>query len=182
MPMPITSWGWMTSGFLGSNANLLFPLFCEEIVEETIRRAFQYAFEDPKPGAWHSKPKIAFERLMTQSFQLCGLTIQPLRLLHGKLPILGFRINDVAFCTDVSHIPDETWPKLMGLKVLILDAIRDEPHPTHFNVPQALEVIDRAQPERAFLTHISHTLDHEATNRRLPGHVELAYDGLVIPL
>ena len=158
------------------------PLYCEEIVENTLRRAFSYAFASLEGKSLHSKPNLAFERLDGQPFELCGLTIQPLRLIHGKLPVLGFRINDVAFCTDVSHVPDETWPLLQNLKVLIVDAIREEPHPSHFNVAQALEMIERVNPERAFLTHISHTLEHEQTNARLPDQVELAYDGQVIDL
>jgi phosphoribosyl 1,2-cyclic phosphate phosphodiesterase len=87
----------------------------------------------------------------------------------------------VAFCTDVSSIPDASWPLLEGLDVLILDALRDKPHPTHFSIDQALKVIDRVKPERAFLTHISHSLEHETTCARLPGNVELAFDGLRIP-
>ena len=166
----------------GFKRKLAVPLYCEDIVEETLRRAFSYAFEEHRNESWHSVPNLSFQRLTLDSVELCGLTVQPLRLIHGRLPILGFRINDVAFCTDVSRIPDETWPLLNGVRVLILDAIREEPHPTHFNVAQALEVIDQVQPEFAYLTHISHTLEHEATNARLPNGVELAYDGQVIEL
>ncbi|MGH7128846.1 MAG: MBL fold metallo-hydrolase, partial [Planctomycetaceae bacterium] len=92
-----------------------------------------------------------------------------------------FRLGDVAFCTDVSAIPDESWPRLEGLDVLVLDALRDRPHPTHFSIPESLAVIERLRPKRAYLTHISHWLEHEATNARLPENVELAYDGLKIP-
>ena len=97
------------------------------------------------------------------------------------MPVLGYRFNDVAFCTDVSTIPDESWSKLEGLDVLILDALRDKPHPTHFSIDQALEVVDRLQPKQTWLTHISHSLEHEATNARLPANVQLAYDGLRVP-
>jgi phosphoribosyl 1,2-cyclic phosphate phosphodiesterase len=90
-------------------------------------------------------------------------------------------LGEVAYCTDVSHIPDESWPLLEGLDVLILDALRDTPHPTHFSVGQSLEVVERVKPRRTYFTHISHWLDHEATNARLPDGVELAYDGLQIP-
>ena len=88
----------------------------------------------------------------------------------------------MAFCTDVSRIPDESWPLLEGLETLVIDALREKPHPTHFSIGQALEVVERVRPQRTFLTHISHTLDHDATNSRLPPGVELAYDGLRIPL
>lgn len=166
----------------GFKRKVAVPLYCEAVVEETLRRAFSYAFEEHRNESWHSIPNLSFKRIGEEPFELCGLLIQPLRLIHGRLPVLGFRINDVAFCTDVSRIPDETWPLLKNLKVLILDAIRHEPHPTHFNVAKALEVIDKVQPDSAYLTHISHTLEHEATNARLPSGVELAYDGQVIPL
>ena len=103
-------------------------------------------------------------------------------MLHGKLPILGYRINDVAFCTDVSQIPESSWPLLEGLDTLILDALREKPHPTHFNISQSLEVVERLKPRRAYFTHLACSLEYEKTNAKLPSHVELAYDGLRIPL
>ena len=164
----------------GFKQKMSIPLYCEEAVEETIRRCFSYAFAEQE--TLHSKPRLEFRRIGTDPVTLCGLTIQPVRLVHGKLPILGYRINDVAFCTDVSYIPEESRAKLRNLDVLILGAIREEPHPTHFNIEQALEVIADLRPRKAYLTHISHTLEHDATNRRLPEHVELAYDGLRVML
>ena len=116
-----------------------------------------------------------------EPFELLGLTVRPIRLWHGSWPVLGFRINDVAFCTDVSRIPDESWPLLEGLDTLVLDALRDKPHPTHFSVGQALRVVEAVGPRQTYLTHIAHSLEHEATNARLPPGVELAYDGLRIP-
>ncbi len=157
------------------------PLLCEEPVERQIRAAFSYAFDVPPqdlhPGAI---PKLEFQRIGTEPFELLGQLVRPIRLWHGNLPVLGFRINDVAFCTDVSRIPDESWPLLEGLDVLIIDALQDKPHPTHFGISQALEVVERVQPQRAYFTHISHKLDHDATNARLPDRVELAFDGLRI--
>lgn len=159
------------------------PLYCEPIVEEQLRQSFNYAFREPPAGAHHfSIPKLEIRPLDERPLQLLGLPIQPIRLLHGRLPVLGFRIGRVAFCTDVSEIPEASWPLLENLDVLILDALRDDPHPTHFGIGQSLEVIERVQPRRAYLTHISHSLDYESTNARLPDHVELAYDGLRIPL
>ncbi|MEW4490849.1 MBL fold metallo-hydrolase [Thalassoglobus sp. JC818] len=166
----------------GFKSKKAVPLHCEEIVEKTLRRSFSYAFDEELAKTWHSKPKLRFERIGLDPIEVCGLKIQPLRLIHGRLPILGYRINDVAFCTDVSEIPPETWPLLEGLKFLVLDAIRYESHPTHFNVEQALEVIEKIRPKFAYLTHISHSLDHETTNSQLPENVELAYDGLRLPL
>lgn len=159
------------------------PLYCEPIVEETLRRTFAYAFVPiEERNHLHSTPDLVFRSINTEPFDVLGLRFVPLRLIHGQLPVLGYRIHDVAFCTDVSHIPDETWPLLEGVRVLVLDALWDEPHPTHFSIQQACEVIERVQPERAYLTHCSHRLDYEKTNARLPAGVELAYDGLRIPL
>lgn len=167
----------------GYRLNRPIPLYCEEIVEQQLRAAFSYAFVPPPPDLhMGAVPMLKFERLSLEPFQLLGLKILPIRLMHGKLPVLGFRIGNVAFCTDVSFIPEESLERLMGLDVLIIDALRDTPHATHFGIPQALEIIGLTQPQRAFLTHVSHHLDYETTNKRLPPHVELAYDGLRIPL
>ncbi|WP_437192912.1 MBL fold metallo-hydrolase [Planctomicrobium sp. SH527] len=156
------------------------PLYCERLVENTIRRMFSYAFTTEQ--SLHSRPKLEFRQIGEEAFTLAGLTVQPIRFMHGYLGILGYRIGDVAFCTDVSEIPDESWPLLENLRVLILGAIRDEPHPTHFTVAQAIEVAERCGAKQTYLTHISHSLLHAETNARLPAGVELAYDGQVIPL
>ena len=107
----------------------------------------------------------------------------PMPLLHGQLPILGYRIGSFAYLTDCNRIPDESWPLLMsdgGVRVVIIDALRDRPHPTHFTVSEALDVVARLGAERAYFTHICHDLPHAATCARLPAGVELAYDGLVL--
>lgn len=158
------------------------PLYCEEIVENQIRAAYSYAFAPPDPESHYGAlPQLTLERIGLAPFELLGVQVQPIRLMHGKLPVLGFRFGNVAFCTDVSYIPDESWPLLEGLDVFIVDALRDEPHATHFGIPQALAAIERVRPKRAYLTHVSHYLEYEATNARLPAGVELAYDGLRIP-
>ena len=94
--------------------------------------------------------------------------------------VLGFRVGDLAYCTDVCRIPEASWPLLEGLDTLILDALRFEPHPTHFSLSEALAVIERLRPRRAFLTHLSHAFDHGATESTLPPPVALAYDGLTL--
>lgn len=158
-------------------------LHCEEIVEQQIRRAFGYAFDESNPNIHPgSIPMLEFQRIGLDPLSVLGVPIMPLRLMHGRLPVLGYRVHNLAFCTDVSAIPDETWPRLEGLDVLIIDALRDKPHATHFSVQQALDVIARCKPKRAYLTHLSHSLEYHATNARLPENVELAYDGLRIPL
>ncbi len=156
-------------------------LYCEEPTEQQIRQSFNYAFAVPDPKAHHfARPNLEFERIGLEPFSVLGQLVTPIRLLHGRLPVLGFRLGDVAFCTDVSQIPEESWPLLEGLDVLVLDALRDKPHPTHFGIDQALEVVERVKPRRTFFTHVSHELDYDATNARLPDGVELAYDGLRI--
>ena len=158
------------------------PVYCEARVEDSIRTVFSYAFHDSAPKIpAGGVPKIAFHRIEPgQPFETLGETILPVRLEHGRLGILGYRVADLAYCTDVSLIPEETWPLLEGLDTLIIDALRPEPHPTHFHLAKALEAIERLCPRRAYLTHLSHAFDHGATEADLPPNVRLAYDGLAL--
>jgi phosphoribosyl 1,2-cyclic phosphate phosphodiesterase len=158
------------------------PVFCEAGTEECIRRVFAYAFQ-PGTQNWPAGfvPKIQFERIAPGvAFEVLGQRVLPLRLEHGKFQVLGFRVGGLAYCTDVNRIPEESWPLLEGLDVLILDALRHEPHPTHFSLDQALEVVQRLRPSRTYFTHLSHSFDHELTQATLPPGVALAYDGLTI--
>ena len=100
--------------------------------------------------------------------------------MHGPTPILGYRFGTFAYLTDCSRIPDESWPLVEGVRTLVVDALRDRPHPTHFSVSEALEVAERIAPDRTYFTHICHDLPHAATCARLPEGVELAYDGQVL--
>jgi phosphoribosyl 1,2-cyclic phosphate phosphodiesterase len=155
------------------------PIYCTTEVEERIREAFSYAFgpeAERLPAGWI--PKIAFHTITTAPFEVLGQQVIPIPLQHAHFNVFGFRIDDVAYCTDVNRIPEGSWPLLEGLRVLVLDALRPKPHPGHFGLDEALQVIARVKPKRAYLTHMSHELEHEATNRRLPSGVELAYDGL----
>jgi phosphoribosyl 1,2-cyclic phosphate phosphodiesterase len=106
--------------------------------------------------------------------------VTPVPLWHGDTPILGFRFGDFAYLTDCSAIPDESWPLVAGVDTLVIDALRDAKHSTHFTVAEAVEAIARIAPRRAYLTHMAHQLGHAATSARLPAGVELAYDGLVL--
>ncbi|MGE0379121.1 MAG: MBL fold metallo-hydrolase [Planctomycetaceae bacterium] len=158
------------------------PLYCEAVVEDALRSVFSYAFVPPEDRTHqHSVPRLEFRRIRVEPFDLLGLTIRPFRITHGGTPVLAFRLGNVAFCTDCKFIPEESWPLLKDLDVLILDCLWDDPHPTHFNVAEALAVVDRVKPGRTYFTHVSHKLEYEATNARLPAGVELAYDGLKIP-
>jgi phosphoribosyl 1,2-cyclic phosphate phosphodiesterase len=156
------------------------PFFANAAAWETLRKTFFYVFDDvPRLGG--GIPKIDV-REVTGPFEVAGVRIVPVPLWHGRLPILGFRFGSFAYLTDCNAIPDESWPLLQGLDTLVLDALRDRPHSTHFSVAEALEVVERLTPRRTFFTHMSHDLPHEATNARLPRGVELAYDGLVLDI
>ena len=159
------------------------PLYCEPIVEERIRSTFDYAFSDKPVTHAGAAPKLRFETIGLEPFEVLGSPVTPLRLLHGpRFDVLGFRFGNVAYCTDTSEIPEESWSKLEGLDVLILDALRTKPHVTHMNLEQAVDAATRLGAKQVYFTHISHDLDHETTNKSLPSHMELAYDGLRIPL
>jgi phosphoribosyl 1,2-cyclic phosphate phosphodiesterase len=158
------------------------PVYCEQDTEITIRRVFSYAFGDAAEH-WPSGfvPKLQFVRIAPGvEFQTLGERILPIRLDHGASPVLGFRVGGLAYCTDVSRIPDDSRPFLEGLDVLVLDALRHDRHPTHFSLSEALAVIETLKPGRTFLTHLSHSFDHGQTQEKLPSRVALAYDGLQV--
>jgi phosphoribosyl 1,2-cyclic phosphate phosphodiesterase len=157
------------------------PLYCTEEVEEIVRAAFAYAFQPSTHSVAGAVPKLRFARITTEPFSVLGQRFTPVPLLHAQFDVLGFRIDDVAYCTDVSRIPDTSLPLLHSLRVLVLDALRYKPHPAHFSLNEALEVIAQLRPERAYLTHMGHEIDHVTVSRQLPPNVELAYDGLSFP-
>ncbi len=103
-------------------------------------------------------------------------------LWHGRLPILGFRFGSFAYLTDCNRIPDESWALVEGVDTLVLDALRDEPHETHFTLGEAVAAVEQIAPRRAYFTHMTHDLPHAKTNARLPAGIELAYDGLVLDI
>jgi phosphoribosyl 1,2-cyclic phosphate phosphodiesterase len=146
-----------------------------------LRRMFSYIFNPPRQQGGGIPQLRLFE--IAGPFTLGGVDVIPVPLFHGKLPILGFRIGPFAYLTDCNRIPDESWPLLTadgGVRVLIIDALRDRPHSTHFTVAEALDVVDRLGVQQAYLTHICHDLPHAQTCARLPAGVQLAYDGLVL--
>jgi len=154
------------------------PCYGDAPTLANIRRMFDYIFNPPAVLAG-GLPQIS-PFLIAGAFTLGGATIVPVPIMHGPGTILGFRVGAFAYLTDCSRIPDESWPLLDGVRTLVLDALRDRPHPTHFNVEEALAVVARLAPERSYFTHIAHDLPHAATCARLPPGVELAYDGLVL--
>jgi phosphoribosyl 1,2-cyclic phosphate phosphodiesterase len=156
------------------------PCYADADTIASLRKTFYYAF-DPATEQGGGLPQIEL-RAIDGPFAIGGVTIQPIPLMHGSRPILGFRIGDFAYLTDTNHIPDASWPLLAGVRTVILDALRHRPHPTHFTVAEALAAIGRMRTERAYLTHICHDLPHAATNASLPAGVELAYDGLALTI
>ncbi|MBI3046859.1 MAG: MBL fold metallo-hydrolase [Acidobacteria bacterium] len=154
------------------------PCYAAADVWEHIRRVFYYAFDGlPRKGG--GVPRLEPHEI-DGPFTAAGVRVVPVPLLHGDTPILGFRFGDFAYLTDCSAIPDASWPLVAGVDTLVIDALRDTPHSTHFTVAEALEAIAAIAPRRAYLTHMAHQLGHAATSARLPAGVELAYDGLVL--
>jgi phosphoribosyl 1,2-cyclic phosphate phosphodiesterase len=154
------------------------PFFASEVAWETLRRTFFYVF-DGVPRLGGGIPRIE-SRVIDGPFAVRGVQVVPVPLWHGRLPILGFRFGSFAYLTDCNAIPEESWPLLRNLDTVVLDALRDRPHSTHFTIAEALEIVARLAPRRAYFTHMAHDVGHAATNARLPAGVELAYDGLVL--
>lgn len=146
---------------------------------DRLRAMFAYAF-DPAPDSPHSRPALELHEIGAGPLTIAGETITPIPLMHGPLPVLGFRFGNFAYCTDCNVIPPESEPLLEGLDVLVLDALRRTPHPTHFNLEQAVTVAAKVGATRTFFTHIAHELMHEETNAELPDSMNLAHDGLRI--
>src|SRR5262249_20351852 len=120
------------------------PLYCTAEVEQVIRRAFAYAFVKPEnPGTYTYVPKLTFQRIGSEPFDVLGEQVVPVPLEHAHFNVLGFRVGRVAYCTDVSAVPERSWPLMEGLDVLVLDALRFKPHAAHFNIDEALQVIER---------------------------------------
>ncbi len=152
------------------------PLYGSAATLDAISRVFCYAFEAAPQGT--AIPRLNLNPITDAPFELFGLTITPIPVLHGKAPILGYRFGNCAYLTDHSSIPESSMELLRGLDVLFLDALRHRPHPTHSTVEQSLATVAELKPKRAFFTHICHDLAHEETNATLPENVRLAYDGL----
>ncbi|MBN1187605.1 MAG: MBL fold metallo-hydrolase [Bacteroidales bacterium] len=155
-------------------------IYAEERVRRALTREFEYVFAERKyPGV----PQINMHIINEKPFSINGLDVLPLRIMHNRLPILGFRIGNLAYITDVSLIPDSTREQLNGLKLLILGAIRKEKHYSHFSLDEALDEILRIKPEQAAITHIGHQMGlHDKVQKELPENVFLAYDGLELEL
>jgi len=159
------------------------PVYGNKQAFEIVRRAFSYAF-DGKPKL-STVPSVILKEV-DGPFELLGIKITPIPLVHGEMTVLGFRFGRGAYLTDFNAIPESSLKLLQGLDDVILDALRDTPHPMHQTVQQALALVDKIKPKRAWFTHIAHDLGHAATNERLRhqghGNVQLAYDGLKLEI
>ncbi|MCC7126900.1 MAG: MBL fold metallo-hydrolase [Acidobacteria bacterium] len=152
------------------------PLWASAATGRELRRIFQYVFEPPQ-HVGGGIPQISL-REIDGEFTVGALAVRPVPLLHGRLPILGFRFGTFAYLTDASSIPAASWPLLDGVDVLIINALRHRPHPTHFSLAEAVAVAERIGARQTWFTHICHDLPHAATNRALPAGMALAHDGL----
>jgi phosphoribosyl 1,2-cyclic phosphate phosphodiesterase len=159
------------------------PLYCEESVEQRIRLAFDYAFSSELPTHDGAVPQLTFQRIGDEPFDVLGTRVTPIRLQHGpRFTVLGFRIGNVAYCTDTSSIPPQSLEKLGGLDVLVLDALRHKEHITHLNLQQAIAIAEQLQPKRTIFVHMSHDLGYAVTNATLPATMELGWDGMRVEL
>lgn len=158
------------------------PIYCNEETEARVRKSFDYAFSEKRDTHDGATPKLELRRIATETFSTLGTQVVPIPLKHGRWDVLGFRFGNVAYCTDVNEIPSSSWSLLEGLDVLVLDALRNRPHVTHFSLEQAVEAAGRIGARQTYFTHMSHDLEHDATNATLPPNMQLAYDGLHVPL
>lgn len=155
------------------------PVYMQQRVLENLKVRFAYIFETENryPGA----PKLASHLVTDKSFILDGVTVTPIEVMHGNLPITAYRFNDVVYITDLKTIVDSEKEKLKDLEVLIVNALRIEEHPTHLNLQEALDFVSEIKPKRAYFTHISHKLGfHRDVEKVLPENVFLSFDGLQI--
>lgn len=158
------------------------PIFAHKRVIENLKKRFDYIFETENkyPGAPSVSP---IEVSKNEKITIGNFEINPIDALHGNLQVFGYRIGSFAYLTDIKTIQSEEIEKIKGLKVLVINALREEPHHSHFSLQEALDFVTLVQPERAYLTHISHLLGfHEEVQKKLPKNVFLAYDNLEITI
>jgi phosphoribosyl 1,2-cyclic phosphate phosphodiesterase len=155
-------------------------VYCSALVDAALRREFAYAFADMKyPGI----PEIDLNRITLQPFELIGLEFIPIEVMHFQMPVFGYRIGDFTYITDANSISEEEKAKVKGSKILVLNALRKEKHPSHFNLSEAIALATELGAEQTYFTHISHQLGlHQKIEEELPAGMHLAHDGLKIEL
>jgi phosphoribosyl 1,2-cyclic phosphate phosphodiesterase len=144
-----------------------------------LRQIFAYVFEDGQEGG--GKPQLDFVAVR-EPFELLGERVVPVPVEHGEMEVYGYRVGDFAVVTDVGRIPEESYERLAGVRLLVLSALRYRPHPTHFTIEEACAAAARIGAERTLLTHIAHDVDHTDVRFPLPAGVEIGHDGLVVEL
>ncbi|MDG2469393.1 MAG: MBL fold metallo-hydrolase [Pirellulaceae bacterium] len=160
------------------------PVFCEDSVEQHLRATFSYAFQEIEQTHRGAVPAIDFHTIEPgNELEILGAKVLPIRLEHGpRFEVLGFRIGKVAYCTDTNRIPEASLSLLEGLDVLILDALRPDPHPTHLCLSQAIQLAQDLKAKRTIFTHCSCKMDYEIINQLVPSGMEMGYDGLELTL
>ena len=153
-------------------------VWADERTFTTLDRCFGYAFQEPSPEIKVYRPHLIKRTIDPDDpFEVGPMRWTPIPLMHGDLPVLGFRVGRLAYCTDVSAVPEPSFALLEGLDVLVLDALQYKKHTTHFSVEEAIQVAGRVGAKRTFFTHIAHALGHVETNKVLPDGIRLGYDG-----
>ena len=155
------------------------PIYGLQRVLDEVKERFIYFFaENPYPGV----PRIALNPITKlDSLVFNGLSVQPIEIMHGQMPILGYRLDDLVYITDAKYISEDETKKIIGCKTLIINALHHNEHHSHFNLEEALAFVEKVKPNIAWLTHMSHIMgDHDEINKQLPQNVRLAYDGLSI--
>lgn len=155
------------------------PCYGNEETIERIKTMFNYIFSEDLNSQWNWKPQLTLHRI-EEPQKVFDIRVVPVKIRHGRLTILGYRIEDVAYLTDCSGVPQESMELLKGIRLLIVGALREKPHPTHFTIQQAIELSERLKPERTILTHLSHSIDYDTLSRELPKGIEPAYDGMTL--
>lgn len=153
-------------------------VYTDALTSSLIRERFAYAFENPFPF-FGGKPDLNLH-VFDGPFSAAGVDVIPFQVGHGRWTVTGFRFGRLVYLTDAKVVPPAAIDAMRGAEVLVINALRDRPHPVHLSIPEALEVINEVRPCRAYLTHLSHDVSHADLNSRLPGNVQVAYDGQVV--
>jgi phosphoribosyl 1,2-cyclic phosphate phosphodiesterase len=154
------------------------PLYADETTTKVLRQVFEYTFSESNHYPYKARVEL---RPLEEHTRIFGADFVTVPLLHGTLETVGFRFGNSAYLTDMSDIPETSFSLLQDLEVLIVDALRRTPHPSHSNVETSLKFIEKIRPRQAYFTHIAHDLGHVETEKELPANVHMAYDGLRLP-
>jgi phosphoribosyl 1,2-cyclic phosphate phosphodiesterase len=160
--------------------NKKIDIYGKPPVMEAIQTEFPYIFSETR---YFGAPQLTIHHIGNEPFEIGGVEIIPIEVLHDKLPVTGYRIGDLTYITDASYISDESLEKVKGSRVVVLNALRNSRHVSHFSVSEAVQILERLGPEQGYLTHLSHFVGlHDDVNRKLPDFIRLAYDGLEVHL